>query len=94
MIKKLSHFLSYAISDKVRKTQLFFFKDLSYHLSNIYFNNYMEESQPIRQSLLALSKYPRFSTVEKMEIKSFETALEASKEIALEIKNLVQKKNA
>jgi glucosamine-6-phosphate deaminase len=44
--------------------------------------------------LLALSKCPRFSTVEKMEIKCYETSVEASKDIALLIKALVEKKNS
>lgn len=54
----------------------------------------MESSQPIRQALEALSKYPRFSTVEKMDIKCYESSIEASKDIAREIKLLVDKRTS
>jgi|JI6StandDraft_1071083.scaffolds.fasta_scaffold11270_6 hypothetical protein len=32
------------------------------------------EGKPIKESYLALSKYPRFSTVEKMDTRFYETS--------------------
>jgi len=52
------------------------------------------KQKPIRESYLALSKYPRFSTVEKIDTCFYETSTEACQAIANEIRQLVESRNA
>lgn len=49
----------------------------------------MQQSKPIKKSLYQLSQYPRFSTVERMDTRFYESNTEACKDIAQEIKETI-----
>lgn len=49
--------------------------------------------KPIKESYLALTKYPKFSTVEKMDARFYEVSVEACRDIAREIRELVKTRN-
>ena len=54
----------------------------------------IEPNVPLKETLQNLSQYSRFSLIEKIEPKFFPTAADASKKIAMEIRDAIKAKNA
>lgn len=53
----------------------------------------VEPNVPLKETINYLSKFPKFSLIEKIEPKFFPTSVEGSKKVAQEIRDAIKLKN-